>query len=104
MPDLLGAAPLVCGLVLMLSLGLGDLLADEGLAPSERLLQVGVAYAVPMFVFALSTWRAIRVFDEVIDLRWRRWRAEWEQTLGALAAQPAPGPEDSPNIENLLDS
>jgi hypothetical protein len=99
-------APLLAGVggLLMLSLGLGDLLADEGLAPSERLLQVGVAYAVPMFVFALSTWRAITVFDEVIDLRWHRWRTEWEHTLGDLAAQPAPGPEGSPDIDNLLDS
>jgi hypothetical protein len=92
------------GVLLVMSVGLGDLLADDGLESSERLLQVGVAYAVPMFVFALSTWRAITVFDEVIDLRWRRWRTEWEQTLSYLAAQPAPGPEGSPSIENLLDS
>lgn len=99
-------APLLAGVfgLLAVSVGLGDLLADDGLEPSERLVQVGVAYAMPMFVFALSTWRAITVFDEVIDLRWRRWRTEWEQTLGALAAQPAPGPEGSPDIDNLLDS
>jgi hypothetical protein len=44
----------------------------------------------------LSTWRATTVFDEVVELRWIRWRTEWEQTLAAFAAQPAPGPEASP--------
>ena len=98
-------APLIAavGGVLAVSLGLGDMLAEDGLSPTERTIRVGVVYAMPMLVFALSTWRAIKVFDEVIDLRWRRWRAEWEQTLGRLADEPPPGPEDSPSIERLLD-
>jgi heme/copper-type cytochrome/quinol oxidase subunit 2 len=98
-------APLIAavGGLLAVSLGLGDMLAEDGLSPTERTIQVGVAYAMPMLVFALSTWRAIKVFDEVIDLRWRRWRAEWEQTLARLADEPPPGPEDSPSIERLLD-
>jgi hypothetical protein len=40
------------------------------------------------------------VFDEVIELRWIRWRNEWEQTLVAFAAQPPPGPEASPVIDH----
>lgn len=89
------------GGVLALAVGLGTTLSEDGLDASERFVQVGVAYGLPMLVFALSTWRAITVFDEVVDLRWRRWRTEWEQTLGDLAAQPAPGPEGSPNIDSL---
>lgn len=98
-------APLLAavGGILAVSLGLGDMLAEGGLSQTERTIQIGVAYAMPMLVFALSTWRAITVFDEVLDLRWRRWRTEWEQTLGRLAAEPLPGPEDSPSIERLLD-
>lgn len=96
-------APLltVVGGISAVAIGLGDLLAEDGLDRSERLIQVAFAYALPMFVFALSTWRAITVFDEVIDIRWRRWRIEWEQTLGSLAALPEPGPEASPNIDML---
>ena len=60
---------------------------------AERSIQTAVVYGIPAFVFALSTWRATTVFDEVIDLRWRRWRTEWETTLLELASQPAPGPE-----------
>jgi hypothetical protein len=41
------------------------------------------------------------VFDEVIELRWMRWRTEWEQTLVAFASQPPPGPEASPPIDRL---
>ncbi len=98
-------APLIAavGGLSAVSLGLGDMLADGGLSPTERVVQVGLAYAMPMLVFALSTWRAVTVFDEVIDLRWRRWRAEWEQTLGRMADEPLPGPEDSPSIEHLLE-
>ena len=81
-------------------LGLRDLLADSGMSAAERALQTAVVYGVPAFVFALSTWRATTVFDEVIDLRWRRWRSEWEMTLLELAAQPAPGPErPAPRID-----
>ena len=65
----------------------------------ERTVQMAVIYGVPAFVFALSTWRATTVFDEVIDLRWRRWRTEWEMTLLELASQPAPGPERHRVIE-----
>lgn len=80
-----------------MALGLHDKLADDGFSDLERTLQIGVLYGVPALVFAVSTWRATTVFDEVIDLRWRRWRNEWEQTLAALISQPPPGPEDSPN-------
>ena len=99
-------APLLAavGGVVAVSIGLGQTLSENGLEPSERLVQVGVAYGLPMLVFAMSTWRAITVFDEVVDLRWRRWRTEWEQTLGDLAAQPTPGPEDSPSIDGLIES
>lgn len=96
--------PLVAavGGVSAVSAGLGSTLAEGGLTATERVVQVGVAYALPMLVFALFTWRAVTVFDEVIDLRWRRWRIEWEQTLGRLADEPPPGPEDSPSIDGLI--
>jgi hypothetical protein len=61
-------------------------------------VQVAVLYGVPALMFTMSTWRATTVFDEVIELRWLRWRTEWDQTLLALAAQPPPGPEASPVI------
>ena len=80
-----------------MALGLHDNLADDGFGDLERTLQIGVLYGVPALVFAVSTWRATTVFDEVIELRWMRWRNEWEQTLAAFVAQPPPGPEDSPN-------
>ena len=51
-----------------------------------------------MLLFTLSTWRAVTVFDEVLELRWQRWKTEWEQTLAAMARQPEPGPEDSPSL------
>ncbi len=86
------------GVLLAMALGLHDLLAEDGVTDLERTIQVGVVYGVPAFLFALSTWRATTVFDEVIELRWVRWRNEWEQTLAALAAQPTPGPEASPTI------
>ena len=88
----------VVGVLLALAFGLQDLLADGGFTDLERTVQVGVLYGVPALMFALSTWRATTVFDEVIELRWMRWRTEWEQTLAALAAQPPPGPEASPDI------
>ena len=81
------------GSTVIVIIGLRDILADSGLTSAERALQTAVVYGVPAVVFALSTWRATTVFDEVIDLRWRRWRSEWEMTLLELAAQPAPGPE-----------
>lgn len=80
-----------------MALGLHDNLADDGFTDPERTLQIGVLYGVPALVFAVSTWRATTVFDEVIELRWTRWRNEWERTLAAFLAQPPPGPEDSPN-------
>jgi len=88
----------VVGVLLAMAFGLRDLLADGGFTDLERTVQVGVLYGVPALMFALSTWRATTVFDEVIELRWMRWRTEWEQTLAALAAQPPPGPEASPDI------
>lgn len=89
----------VVGVLLAMALGLHDLLADGGFSDFERTVQVGVVYGVPALMFALSTWRATTVFDEVVELRWMRWRTEWQQTLVALAAQPTPGPEASPVID-----
>ena len=85
----------VGGLATM-ALGLRDNLAEGGLTDLERTLQIGVLYGFPALVFAASTWRATTVFDEVIELRWTRWRNAWEQTLAAFVAQPPPGPEASP--------
>ncbi len=81
------------GVVLANSLGLAEMLEDGGLTASERTVQVGMVFGVPALMLTLCTWRATTVIDEVIDLRWRRWRKEWEQTLAAMAAQPPPGPE-----------
>ncbi len=83
----------VVGALLIDVLGLRDMLAENGVTDLERTIEVGVLFGLPALVFALATWRATTVFDEVIDLRWRRWRAEWEQTLAAMAMQPPPGPE-----------
>jgi len=95
-------APLVAavGGIIITAFGLHDLLAEDGFTASERTLQIAVLYGLPAFVFALSTWRATTVFDEVIDIRWRTWRSEWDQTLVDLAEQPSPGPEfgDGPRI------
>jgi hypothetical protein len=88
----------VVGVLAAMALGLHDLLATDGFTDLERTVQVGVLYGVPALMFAMTTWRATTVFDEVLELRWIRWRNEWEQTLAAFAAQPAPGPEASPNI------
>lgn len=97
-------APMIAavGGVVAVAVWLGDMLAEDGLTATERVIQIAVPYALPMAVFALSTWRAVTVFDEVIDLRWQRWRTEWEQTLGRLADEPPPGPEDSPSIDGLF--
>jgi len=65
-------------------------IAGEGF---ERSIGVGGVYGLAAAVFAWSTWRAIAVFDEVIDLRWRRWKSDWEQTLADLIAQPTPPPD-----------
>jgi hypothetical protein len=86
------------GVVLVDSLGLAESLEDGGLTASERTVLVAVVFGVPALMFAMCTWRATTVFDEVIDLRWRRWRKEWEQTLAAMAAQPPPGPEASAQL------
>lgn len=87
--------PLVAlvGALMINALGLKDVLGENGLTDLERTVQVGVVFGLPALVFAMATWRATTVFDEVIDLRWRRWRQEWEQTIAAMIAQPAPGPE-----------
>lgn len=92
--------PLVAGVgaLLINSLGLQDTLEENGVTAIERTIQVGVVFGLPALVFALATWRATTVFDEVIDLRWRRWRHEWEQTINAMMAQPMPGPEVAPSI------
>ena len=86
----------VVGALATMALGLRDNLAEGGFTDLERTLQIGVLYGVPALVFAVSTWRATTVFVEVIELRWTRWRNEWEQTLAAFVAQPPPGPEASP--------
>jgi hypothetical protein len=93
--------PLFCvaGVFTAMWLGMHDLLADNGFTDLERTAQVAVLYGVPATMFAMTTWRATTVFDEVIELRWMRWRTEWEQTLLAFAAQPPPGPEGSPVID-----
>ena len=88
-----GSILAAAGSTAIVALGLRDMLDDSGMTSAERALQTAVVYGVPAFVFALSTWRATTVFDEVIDLRWRRWRSEWDMTLLELASQPAPGPE-----------
>ncbi len=89
----------VVGVLIAMALGLHDQLADGGFTDLDRTIQVGVLYGVPALMFAMSTWRATTVFDEVIELRWLRWRSEWEQTLVAFAAQPPPGPEAAPAID-----
>jgi hypothetical protein len=81
------------GVLLIQALGLRDFLADGGMSDLERTVEVAVVLGAPMLLFTLTTWRATTVFDEVIDLRWRRWKTEWEQTLAAMAAQPVPGSE-----------
>ncbi|MBG7604018.1 MAG: hypothetical protein IZT58_05175 [Actinobacteria bacterium] len=88
-------APLFAAIggIIITAFGLHDLLLEDGLTASERTLQVAVLYGLPAFVFALSTWRATTVIDEVVDIRWRTWRSEWDQTLHEMAAQPTPGPE-----------
>lgn len=88
----------VVGVFAAMALGLNDLLADGGFTDLERTVRIAVLYGVPALVFTMSTWRATTVFDEVIELRWLRWRTEWEYTLTAFAAQPPPGPEASPVI------
>ncbi len=88
------------GVIGAMALGLHDLLADNGFTDLERTAQVAVLYGVPALMFAMTTWRATTVFDEVIELRWMRWRTEWEQTLAAFAAQPPPGPEASPVVDH----
>jgi hypothetical protein len=87
------------GVLLAMALGLHELLAEDGFTDLERTVQVAVLYGVPALMFAMTTWRATTVFDEVVELRWMRWRNEWEQTLAAFAAQPLPGPEVSPVID-----
>ncbi len=88
-------APLIAtvGGLSILALGLQDELAADGMSAGDRLVGAVLAYGIGGVVFAMSTWRAITVFDEVIDIRWNRWRTEWEQTLEDMAAQPPPGPE-----------
>ena len=80
------------------ALGLHEFLAGGGFTDWDRTVQVAVIFGLPALTFTLSTWRATTVFDEVIEIRWLRWRKEWQQTLDALAAQPAPGPEHVPPV------
>ena len=80
------------------ALGLHEFLAGGGFTDWDRTVRVAVIFGLPALTFALTTWRATTVFDEVIELRWLRWCTEWDQTLAAMAAQPAPGPEHTPPI------
>ena len=89
------------GVMLVNSLGLAEMLDDGELTASERTVQVAVMFGVPALMLALCTWRATTVIDEVIDLRWRRWRKDWELTLAAMQAQPPPGPEASAPLPNV---
>lgn len=84
--------------VLIMALGFHDQLAEDGFTAVERMSQVGVVFGLPMLLLTLSTWRAVTVFDEVLDLRWNRWKNEWEHTLLAFQDEPEPGPEDSPSL------
>ena len=88
------------GVLLIQALGLRDMLEENGMTDLERTVEVAVVFGAPALVFALTTWRATTVFDEVIDLRWRRWRTEWQQTLAAMAAQPVPGPEAAASLRD----
>lgn len=87
--------PLVAtvGALLIDALGLRDMLEEGGLTDLERTIELGVVFGLPALVMALVTWRATTVFDEVIDIRWRRWKHEWEQTIASMTAQPPPPPE-----------
>ena len=72
-----------CGQLIM-AMGLrGDLEAD-GLTDTERLVETGVVYGLPMLLFALTAWRATAAFDNLIDLRWRRWKTGWDQSVAAF--------------------
>ena len=75
------------------ALGLHDMLIEGGLTDLERTIELAVVFGLPAVVMMLSTWRATTVFDEVIDIRWRRWKLEWEQTLASMGEQPPPPPE-----------
>lgn len=81
------------GVLAIDALGLHDMLAEDGMTDLDRTIEVAVVFGVPAMVMTLATWRATTVFDEVIDIRWRRWKHEWEQTLAAMSAQPPPPPE-----------
>jgi hypothetical protein len=86
------------GVLAINALGLHERLAEDGFTDRDRVIQAAIVYGLPALTFTLSTWRATTVFDEVIELRWLRWKTEWEQTLAAMAAQPAPGPEIAPTV------
>ncbi len=85
------------GALLALAADTRPTLATAGMSRSEWAIEVLLVYGLPSLVFILSTWRAVTVFDEVIELRWERWRVEWNRTLDELADLPEPGPEDSPS-------
>ncbi len=87
--------PLVAavGVLLVDALGLREMLEEDGVTDLERTIELGVVFGLPALVMMLATWRATTVFDEVIDIRWRRWKHEWEQTIASMTAQPPPPPE-----------
>lgn len=80
------------GVLAVMALGLREVLLEDGTTDLERVAQVAVVYGVPMLIFALSTWRVTSAFDDVIELRWIRWRSEWDHAVVARASSPHPPP------------
>jgi hypothetical protein len=88
-------APVIAavGGIAIVGLGLRADFDEDGITTTERVVLVAVVYGLGALVMALATWRATTVFDEVIEIRWRRWKNEWEQTLLDMSAQPPPQSE-----------
>lgn len=74
------------GGLLIMALGLRDDLQVDGLTDNERLVEASVVYGLPMLLFALTAWRATAAFDGVINVRWRRWKTGWDQSVAAFGA------------------
>lgn len=70
---------------LIMALGLRSDLEADGWTDTERLIEAGVVYGLPMLLFALTAWRATSAFDSVISVRWRRWQIGWEQSEVAFS-------------------
>ena len=78
------------GVLAVMALGLREVLMEDGTTDLERVAQVAVVYGVPALIFALSTWRVTSAFDNVIELRWIRWRSEWDQAMAARGSSAQP--------------